>query len=271
MSTETTEPKNEDGRERDFDSVQARLERHTLMAALGTRFLSVPADAISLAVDDALAAIGRFAGADRVALALLEPNGERWSVDHDWHSEGLRPLRGLSEHVTPFRWALPVVLANNPLEILCLDDIPPAGASETLLFRGIDLQAILVIPVSRGGRVAGFACLGSKAPRHSPWPSAFRELLELPGRMMIHALECEVAEKRLRESQARWASVCDSNVVGVFATRRSDGTVVECNETGLRVLGRTAEELKAGTITWFNTTPPEERDTDVRMLVRSAA
>lgn len=97
--------------ESDFDSVEARLERHTLMAALATRFISVPAEKIASTVEDAMSAVGRFAGVDRIALAVFDQKYERWSIDHDWHSPGLWSLKGLVEHVAPFRWALPQVIA----------------------------------------------------------------------------------------------------------------------------------------------------------------
>jgi len=252
--------------EPDFESLEARLERHTLMAAIATSFISVPADEIGAVVEDAMAAIGRFAGLDRVALALFDENYERWSVDHDWHSPGLWSLKGLLEHVAPFRWGLPQVIAGSSVEVLRPDALPRPAANEGLLLRGLGLGAALLIPVRRHQRVIGFASAATTRPRNTPWPRAIHEILELPARMMVHALDRSVTEKRLRESQARWASMCDSNVVGVFSMRRSDGAVIDSNDAGLRLLGRAREDLAGSGIPWELSTPPEERETDLRML-----
>jgi len=149
--------------------------------------------------------------------------------------------------------------------VLRPDYLPRLAANDALLMRGLGLGAALLIPVTLDGRVIGFVSAATTKPREDPWPKAFYELLELPARMMVHALGRSVAEKRLRESQARWTSLCDSNVVGVFAMRRSDTTVIECNEAGLRLLGRTREDIANGGIAWRDYTPPEERATDVRM------
>ena len=250
---------------RDFDSVEARLERHTLMATLATRFISVPADNIEAAIMDALAAIGRFGDLDRVSLALFDEKYERWSIDHDWHSPGLWSLQGLQEHVAPFRWGLPQILAGSPVEVLRPDYLPRLAANDALLLRGLGLGAALLLPVHRGGRVIGFVSAATTKTREAPWPKAFYELLELPARMMVHALDRSVAEKRLRESQARWTSLCDSNVVGVFSLRRSDTTVIDGNEAALRILGRTRDDIAGGGVAWRDYTPPEERATDIRV------
>jgi len=251
---------------RDFDSLEARLERHSLMAAIATRFISIPAEEISATVEDAMSAIGRFAEVDRVALALFDDKYERWSIDHDWHAPGLWSLKGLVEHVAPFRWGLPQLLAGSPVEVLRPDYLPRLAANESLLLRGLGMRAALLLPVYRSGRVLGFAIMSSQQPRETAWPKALHELLELPGRMMVHVLDRKGVESRLRESQARWRSLCDSNVVGVVSMRRSDGRIIESNDAGLRLIGRSREELERGGIAWEETSPPEERATDIRML-----
>lgn len=252
--------------ERDFDGYKARLERHTLMAALATRFISIPADSIDAAVEDAMAAIGAFAQVDRVALALFDQSGERWSIDHDWHSEGLWPLKGLVEHVRPFRWGLSQIAAGTAVEVLCPEDLPAAASNDSLLLRGLGLASALLIPVNDGERVIGFASLASTKARDKPWPKGFRELLELPARMVLHALERRSTEDRLHESQARWDSICGSNVVGVLSVRQSDGRLMECNEAALSLMGRERAELEGDGLHWAKITPPEEQASDRRML-----
>ncbi|HEY2773427.1 MAG TPA: ATP-binding protein [Candidatus Binatia bacterium] len=250
--------------ERDFETARSRLERHTLMASVATRFISVPTDQISAAVEDAMSAIGRFAGVDRVALALFDDKYERWSIDHDWHSPGLWPLKGLVEHVAPFRWGLPQVIAGSPVEVLRPDYLPRLANNEALLLRGLGLGATLLIPVYRRGKVIGFAAVSTTRFRSTPWPRAVHELLELPAKMMVHALDRSVTEQRLRESQARWQSLCESNVVGVFTMGRSDGHIMESNEAGLALLGRSRSDLAAGGVLWSDVSPGQ--DDDSKML-----
>ncbi len=265
MSIESSEHPAHAPGQRDFDGVEARLERQTLMATIATRFISVPVEEVFTAIADSMSAIGRYAELDRVALAIFDEKYERWSIDHDWHSPELWSLKGLVEHVAPFRWGLPQIIAGAPVEVLRPDYLPRLAANESLLMRGLGIGASLLLPVHHRDRVIGFVSASTSRPRDTPWPRAFYELLDLPARMMIHALDRTVAEKRLRESQARWTSLCDSNVVGVFSLRAGDTAIIDCNEAGLRLVGRTRDDLATGGIAWRDYTPPEERATDVRM------
>ncbi len=250
---------------RDFDSPVVRLELSTLVATIAERFLAVPAERLANEIAGTLSAIGRFAGFDRVALALFDESGERFSIDHDWHAPGLWPLAGMQEHIAPFRWGLPQLLAGSPIEILSTDGLPRSAANESLLMRGLGVGASISIPIYHGGRIVGFISASTSEPRTQPWPKPFVQLLELPGRMMVHAIERGVTERRLRASEARWASLCDSNVVGVFSMRESDTTIIAANEAGLRLLGRSQEDIAAGGIRWRDYSPPEELATDRRM------
>jgi PAS domain S-box-containing protein len=249
-----------------FEHADSRLERNALLAALAARFLSVPGDRVDEAVRDALSAIGRFAGVDRVGLALFDERGEHWSVDHEWHAPSLWPIRGMQEHVAPFQWGLSRLLAGECLEILSTESLPREAANGALLLRGLGLSSMLAIPLRQRDRIVGFAALGRTAPRSTAWPEALHGMLELPANMMVRVLERRTAEKRLRESQARWNSLCDSNVVGVISTSIYDGGIVASNDAGLRLLGRSREELERGEIGWQNTTPEDQMEKDLRMF-----
>ena len=143
--------------ERDFDSVEARFERHAMMTALATRFISVPTDQIAACVEDAMSAIGRFAEVDRVGLVMFDEKYERWSIEYDWHSPALWSLKGMSEHVSPFRWGLPQIIAGSPVEVSRPDSMPRLAANEALLMRGLGVGSALLLPVYRKDRVIGFA------------------------------------------------------------------------------------------------------------------
>lgn len=74
-----------------------------------------------------------------------------------------------------------------------------------------------------------------------------------------------LAEQAMRESEARFRRVVESNVVGVsFATL--DGEIRDANDAYLQMLGRTREELLAGEVHWDLMTPPEYRHLDERAI-----
>jgi|GEM_PF-4288514 len=65
--------------------------------------------------------------------------------------------------------------------------------------------------------------------------------------------------------RARWlgerlARLRDANVVGVMSGEGS--TVLDANDAALSMIGRTREEVAAGTVDWVALTPPEHREAD---------
>ena len=62
-------------------------------------------------------------------------------------------------------------------------------------------------------------------------------------------------EEALRQSQARINFLMNSSIIGIFVSE--DDQVVEANETYLRMIGYTREDLRAGSISWLRMTPPE--------------
>ncbi|HEY9608218.1 PAS domain S-box protein [Allocoleopsis sp.] len=76
------------------------------------------------------------------------------------------------------------------------------------------------------------------------------------------------AEKALRESEARFRRLFDSNVVGIiFADFR--GAITEANDLFLQMVGYTREDLLQGKVRWDEMTPPEYRYLDTLAMEQS--
>ncbi|HYC57070.1 MAG TPA: ATP-binding protein, partial [Candidatus Binatia bacterium] len=127
-------------------------------------------------------------------------------------------------------------------------------------------NAVYLLPIYVGEELLGFAGVAAREPRSGGWPADFDDLLELPGRMMAYALSRKRSEQTLRANEARWRSLCDCNVVGVFVVDRSDGRIRESNEAGLRILGRTAEEVATHGVLSSEATAPEDQKFDRKAL-----
>ena len=82
--------------------------------------------------------------------------------------------------------------------------------------------------------------------------------------------ERKLAEEAVRESEARFRAVVESNMVGI-GFWRSDGTIIDANDTLLRMLGYSREEVGAGAVRYPDITPPEYRRADDRPAAEIAA
>jgi PAS domain S-box-containing protein len=68
--------------------------------------------------------------------------------------------------------------------------------------------------------------------------------------------ERKQAEEALRESEARFHGLVESNLIGITVSDLS-GTILEANEAFLDLVGYTQEDLAAGRMQWAALTPPE--------------
>jgi PAS domain S-box-containing protein len=71
------------------------------------------------------------------------------------------------------------------------------------------------------------------------------------------------AELALRESEARFARLADSGIVGI-AVADVHGNTIDANDEYLRLVGFSRDELMGGAVRWTDLTPPEWAASDVR-------
>lgn len=73
------------------------------------------------------------------------------------------------------------------------------------------------------------------------------------------------ADLELRESEARFRRLADSNIIGIVSWDAC-GHISEANDAFLRIVGYTRADLWEGRLRWNELTPPEFHDVDVRAL-----
>jgi PAS domain S-box-containing protein len=78
------------------------------------------------------------------------------------------------------------------------------------------------------------------------------------------------AELALRESEARFRSVVESNMIGI-GFWDAEGRLTDPNDALLRMTGHTREEFASGRVGWHDLTPPEHRPRDEKALAQIRA
>jgi two-component system cell cycle sensor histidine kinase/response regulator CckA len=78
------------------------------------------------------------------------------------------------------------------------------------------------------------------------------------------------AEVALRESEARYRRIIESNVVGIFFWNL-DGAITDANDRFLEMVGYTREDLTAGRVNWSAMTAPEYAEADRLGVAQIAA
>ncbi|AFY47370.1 PAS domain S-box [Nostoc sp. PCC 7524] len=73
------------------------------------------------------------------------------------------------------------------------------------------------------------------------------------------------AEVALRQSEAKFRRIVESNIVGIYFGDFS-GRIYEANDAFLEMLGYTRAELEAGNLRWDRMSPPEYQDLDQKKI-----
>jgi len=78
------------------------------------------------------------------------------------------------------------------------------------------------------------------------------------------------AEARLRDGEARFRRIFDSNMIGIVFWKR-DGRIVDANRAFFELVGYTRDDLEAGRISWRDLTPAEYSGADEHALAEMDA
>ncbi|MBD0387325.1 MAG: PAS domain S-box protein, partial [Nostoc sp. C3-bin3] len=77
--------------------------------------------------------------------------------------------------------------------------------------------------------------------------------------------KAEASLKSLRESEARFGRLTESNIIGVIVADLN-GLIIEANDAFLQMLNYTREDLRSGRIRWGEITPPEYIEVSERSI-----
>jgi two-component system cell cycle sensor histidine kinase/response regulator CckA len=83
--------------------------------------------------------------------------------------------------------------------------------------------------------------------------------------VLAEAIGRKYSEDELRQSEARFRRVVDSNMLGIISWARS-GEITEGNDAFLKMVGYTREDLAAGRMLWTEMTPPQYHKLDEKIL-----
>jgi two-component system cell cycle sensor histidine kinase/response regulator CckA len=141
-------------------------------------------------------------------------------------------------------------------------DCPRSAAAAAL-----GLHAGLVVPIVANDSVVAIIEL------FKPTQGEDQGFLKLAGAIAIQlasVIERKRAEDALRASEARFARLWESGIVGI-AIADTRGNTYDANDAYLQMIGYSRAELLAGEVRWADQTPPEWQTADARALAQLQA
>lgn len=167
--------------------LQRRLKLEELIARASSRFLREEFDR---AVDATLAEIGRFAGAGRAYLFLINDEKETMDNTHEWCAPEVSPQKENLQNLpcAVFPWWMEKLRAGEVIHVVDVEQMPPEAQAEKEILQSQDIKSLLVLPVCCENKLAGFIGLDNvEAP--GEWREEDILLLRLGAEIFGGALE----------------------------------------------------------------------------------
>lgn len=206
------------------------------------RGLDDPAAVMSTAAEQ----LGRSLAVGRAGYGEIDPAGEVIRVSRDW-TDTMASLAGESRLLDGFGAAIAAELRAGATLVVddSASDPRVTGAGVAQAWAGIDLRAIIAVPLIKQDRLVAFLYAHEARPRR--WTSAEVALMQDAAERTWAAVERARAEQSLRENELKLQAIFSSAPVGLSEIT-PQGRFVRVNEELCRLLGRSREALLASDI-----------------------
>ena len=194
--------------------------------------------------DDVTAAacelLGRRIGASRVLYAEVDDQGQTASIRRDWTAQGAASLAGQIRAMEDFGPEMVAQLRAGQTIINHDVALDAATAPHLAAYDGIGVRAMLLIPMTKAGKLRVILTVHSTAPR--PWQEREVHLAHEVAERTWSAVESAQAQAALRAERDQSRYIFDSMCEG-FAVLDCNWTILRMNAEGLRITQQTAAEV----------------------------
>lgn len=181
---------------------------------IASSFVSL--DSTDTIIDTALQALGEVCGAGRAYVFLFDDAEETMDNTHEWCSPGVEPqIEMLTDlPVAMFPWWVAKLRNNETILVEDVSQMPPEATAEREILEEQDIKSVLVLPIHREERLAGFIGLDD-VTSPGTWEAESQEYLTVAANMVTSTLtrqrradetvrraaELETAYENLKETQ----------------------------------------------------------------------
>ena len=142
-----------------LEAQQFQTRYHQLAAAASASLAAVSdGSTFEAAVNTILQQFGELFAADRSYLFRFTPDLTRISVTHEWIAPGIASLQHIQDwDITDMTWGHKQILAQKPLHIADVTNLPPEARAEKAIFLAQDVRSLLCLPtIGTSGQLTGF-------------------------------------------------------------------------------------------------------------------
>ncbi|QOC22465.1 EAL domain-containing protein [Wenzhouxiangella sp. AB-CW3] len=181
------------------DSVEQRIGFNRLLLDISLRLVKLDPESLDQAIDELLADIGRFFAVDRCYLFTIDWQNDTITNTHEWFDQGIPPAIHRLQNL-PFAklpWLREHMKANCVAHAPDVDGMDDQYAHDRTEYQAQNIKSLLIVPIIRGGEVAGMFGLDAVRQRQY-WNDEIQHDLRLLGQLLAGALDAAGLGRQLR-------------------------------------------------------------------------
>lgn len=211
--------------DRTIATLQRRIRSEDLLTRIASGFINAPLACMEQSIDDALSALGEFAGADRVFVVIVpelkldlkrpDPRLRDVSTVREWCAPGIPPFAVDAVEVddasprAPFtpdleranRWFQQQLLNEQLIQVDDVDTLPPDFAAARDRLKLWNVRSRLVMPIKAAGVSKGVLGVDMVRAAH-PWDETTTQLVRLAGPIFAAAALRQQNARALQRAHA---------------------------------------------------------------------
>jgi formate hydrogenlyase transcriptional activator len=203
-----------------------RLEFEKLLADLSARLVALPPEEVDGEIRRALKEILEFFRIDRCTLLRLLPGKTSWQVTHNAAAAGisLYPIRTPSP-ISIVPWiARKLAVEREVFSFASLEELPEEAAVDKRTLEKFDIQSGLFIPIA-ALRSSEYSLGINSREKDRTYPAEHIPQLRLLGELFVNAVERNMGETALRESEERLNLAASAAEAGLWMMEEERGIV----------------------------------------------
>ncbi len=239
-------------------ALKYHLEFEKIVTTISTQFINIMSEEIDAAVDNALLAIGQFAGASRSYVFLFSADGSTMSNTHEWCADGIEAQMHRLQDIplTTFPWILERLRRLETIVVPRVADLPPEARAEKEEFDYELIKSIVLVPMVFGGHVIGFVGFDAVA-EEKQWTDDTVTILRVVGEIFTNAVERRFVFEALSESEEKFRMLAEKSPNMIFIYHK--GAVVYGNEKCSEILGYSKDEFYDPNFDFMCLIAPEDK------------
>ncbi len=172
------------------EKLKYRIEFEDIITSIATQFVNLPSTEIDTSINQALKAVGEFAGVDRTYIFLLSEDMKVMSNVHEWCAKGIETQidKQKNLHLEDYQWFWERIKGADIVYIPRVSDLPPEANSDIERIKIYDVQSLIIVPMFSKESLVGFLGMDS-VKEEKAWPDYIFNLLKILAEIFVNLLE----------------------------------------------------------------------------------